>query len=485
MPSNRFAFPANLGALDVDDESRKAHPDSVVGAILQAAKLLCGQSISLEQLTAPGFQPPGFDHRNRPMLAALATAASRALAGRASMRGQQRIALDLADAEDRLRNIIEATRAGTWERNLQTGEQRINARWAEQLGYTLDELQPVSVETWRRLAHPEDFARAERQAERQQNGEAGLFESEVRLRHRDGRWVWVLSRGQVMSWTVDGQPEWMFGTHLDITDRVNQRIALEMLNQRVRLATDSGGIGIWECDFARELIHCDDWIFRLYGLLPVSGPITVAQWYRLIHPEDLPGLRAALESARVGPADLDTEFRVIWPDGTVRHLRSSGRATRDAQGRALTMTGANWDVSEARRLAARLSAEHELLRVTLAAITDGVITTDAQTCVQWMNPVAERLTGWSCAAAAGRALGEIYRSVDGGTRRAGPDTVIACLAGEAVAPRNRLTLLLSRDGAEHAIDERATPIRDGAGSVTGAVLVFRDVTVYQSAPGVR
>ncbi len=118
-----------------------------------------------------------------------------------------------------LASIIEGTNVGTWAWNLQTGETRYNERWAGIIGWRLDELQPVSADTWHDHLHPEDLARSGQALQAHCQGEAPFYECEVRMRHRDGHWVWVHTRGRVFTRTADDQPEWMYGTHQDITER--------------------------------------------------------------------------------------------------------------------------------------------------------------------------------------------------------------------------------------------------------------------------
>lgn len=129
----------------------------------------------------------------------------------------------------RLENIIHGTDVGTWEWNVQTGETRFNERWAQIIGYRLEELQPVSIETWLRFAHPDDLVQSGIELERHFNGEIDTYDQEARMRHKDGHWVWVLDRGRIITWTEDGKPEWMAGTHLEITSRKNATEQLSTL----------------------------------------------------------------------------------------------------------------------------------------------------------------------------------------------------------------------------------------------------------------
>lgn len=131
----------------------------------------------------------------------------------------QRARMALEDERRRLANIIEGTHVGTWEWNVQTGETRFNERWAQMIGYTLADLEPVSIETWVKYTHPEDLVASEAALEAHFKGKADFYEVECRMAHRDGHWVWVLDRGKVFAWADDGTPLMMFGTHQDITQR--------------------------------------------------------------------------------------------------------------------------------------------------------------------------------------------------------------------------------------------------------------------------
>jgi two-component system cell cycle sensor histidine kinase/response regulator CckA len=125
----------------------------------------------------------------------------------------------LRDANWRLESIIEGTHVGTWEWNVQTGETVFNEVWAQIIGYTLDELAPISIKTWETLVHPEDLKQSGELLERHFAGELPDYDLECRMKHKDGRWVWVYDRGRIITRTGDGKPLMMFGTHTDITDR--------------------------------------------------------------------------------------------------------------------------------------------------------------------------------------------------------------------------------------------------------------------------
>jgi diguanylate cyclase (GGDEF)-like protein/PAS domain S-box-containing protein len=135
----------------------------------------------------------------------------------------------LNDAHWRLKSIIEGTHIGTWEWNIQTGETVFNDVWAQIIGYTLDEISPTSINTWENFTHPDDWKQSAELQARHLSGELPYYDIESRMKHKDGHWVWVHSRGSVISRSADGKPLMMFGTHNDITDR--KRLEEKLLHQ--------------------------------------------------------------------------------------------------------------------------------------------------------------------------------------------------------------------------------------------------------------
>ncbi len=129
-----------------------------------------------------------------------------------------------------------------------------------------------------------------------------------------------------------------------------------------------------------------------------------------------------------------------------------------------------------RQREASLRASETHLRITLDSIGDGVITTDIASRVQRMNPVAERLTGWSLAEARDRNLSDVCRVLDGQTRTAAGDPAAEAIASGTLVELDTHCVLVARDGAEYQISSSGAPMRDAEGQLVGAVLVFRDVT---------
>ena len=132
--------------------------------------------------------------------------------------------------------------------------------------------------------------------------------------------------------------------------------------------------------------------------------------------------------------------------------------------------------AELTQAVAALGAERELLRTTLGSIGDGVIATDNEKCVTFLNPVAETLTGWSSADAAGVPLEQVFRIVNETSRQPVENPALRALTEGVIVGLANHTLLIARDGTERPIDDSAAPIRNASGVVAGSVLVFRDIT---------
>jgi PAS domain S-box-containing protein len=134
------------------------------------------------------------------------------------------------------------------------------------------------------------------------------------------------------------------------------------------------------------------------------------------------------------------------------------------------------DVTEFKGTEETLRHEREQLQVTLKSIGDGVIVTDDQCRVAFLNPVAETLTGWTQEHASGQLLDRVFRIVNADTRESVPNPALRSLREGSIVGLANHTILISRDGTERQIDDSSAPIKYPGGGIRGAILVFRDVT---------
>jgi PAS domain S-box-containing protein len=183
------------------------------------------------------------------------------LVGEAILRKQADIRLK--EEQQRLASIIEGTHVGTWEWNVQTGETIFNETWAQMIGYTLKELEPINIQTWTRLAHPDDLKRSAALLEEHFAGKSPYYDCEARMRHKEGHWIWVHDRGRVFSRIEDGKPLLMYGTHADITERKRfeekLRAANDALKEAIqranRMASEADAANAAKSEFLANMSH--------------------------------------------------------------------------------------------------------------------------------------------------------------------------------------------------------------------------------------
>lgn len=133
----------------------------------------------------------------------------------------------LRESQERYELALRGAELGTWDWNVKTGKTSFNRRWAEMLGYRVEDLAP-DVSTWEKLVHPEDMPEAKKKLENHFNGYTSFYTVEHRLKTRTGEWLWVLASGSVFERDTDGKPVRAVGIHLDIDDRKRaERLAQE------------------------------------------------------------------------------------------------------------------------------------------------------------------------------------------------------------------------------------------------------------------
>ncbi len=171
---------------------------------------------------------------------------------------------ELRRSEARLHSVIEGTNVGTWEWNVQAGETVFNERWAEMAGYRLEELAPVSIKTWRDLAHPDDLEESDRQLMEVFGRKRPYYDIECRMKHRNGNWIWVNDRGKVIEWSADGKPVRMVGTHTDITERKQTEQQIIEYNQLLHSILAASPVGIGKVK-DRKISWVNDTLCRISG----------------------------------------------------------------------------------------------------------------------------------------------------------------------------------------------------------------------------
>jgi DNA-formamidopyrimidine glycosylase len=173
---------------------------------------------------------------------------------------------------------------------------------------------------------------------------------------------------------------------------------------------------------------------------------------------------------------FESVHRLKHTDGEWRWVIGRACARVDDQGRLRRLIGVELDITERKLYEEALFREKESAQITLQSIGDGVITCDAHGRVEYLNPVAEELTGWRLEDSLGRTIDEIFRSFHEETCEPLENPLAVAVRRIRSIKSVRPMLLIRKDGNELYIESTASPIRDGSGTVTGGVLVFHDVS---------
>ena len=251
---------------------------------------------------------------------------------------------------------------------------------------------------------------------------------------------------------------------------------LEEMEERNELINLTANDGIWDFDGQTKKISLSRRWKEMLGYDQDRDDV-LPDWYRLVHPDDMARVQAKMREHLEGKTPFfESMHRMKHQNGEWRWMTSRAKALQDEKGRLIRLLGVEVDITERKLYEEALFREKESAQITLRSIGDGVITTNADCVVEYINPVAEELTGWKVDDASGRPVDEIFRGFHEETCEPLENPLAVAIRRNRSIKSVRPTLLIRRDGNELYIESCASPIRDGKGEVTGGVLVFHDVS---------
>ncbi|HDS0951479.1 TPA: PAS domain S-box protein [Stenotrophomonas maltophilia] len=290
---------------------------------------------------------------------------------------------ELAEDRRRLAMIIDGTAAGTWEWNVQTGQMRVNARWAEIVGYRLDELEPVCQKTFITLVHPDDLARSDAALDAHFEGRTDHYMCLLRMRHKNGQWIWIHDRGRVFEWDGQGKPLWMAGAHADVTELQQARQDAAEMRQRLQALVDaSDEVAVMATDPEGTITLFNTGAERLlgYSAEDVVGRADPGIFHDpdemsayLAPLADAQGVRPTRFKALTAQAQGQTfsrQWTFLRKDGQRRQVRLSISPMDGTDGQRIGYVGMAIDITEIQqaRAEARLAAEKFAGAFTSAAL---------------------------------------------------------------------------------------------------------------------
>jgi len=269
----------------------------------------------------------------------------------------------------------------------------------------------------------------------------------------------------------------LFGSSLATgLERVADRRILEDFRERNELVTMTANDGVWDFDGINKQLSLSPRWRRMLGY-PLDDSELDLDWYQLVHPDDMARVQTLMRQHLEGDTPFfESTHRMKHQNGEWRWMTSRAKAVIDENGRLIRLLGVECDITERKIYEDALFREKESAQITLQSIGDGVITTDAECNVEYVNPIAEDLTGWKVDDASGRSIDEIFRAFHEETCEPLENPMGVAINRDRRIKSVRPTLLIRRDGNELYVESTASPIRNGKGEVTGGVLVFHDVS---------
>jgi len=279
-------------------------------------------------------------------------------------------------------------------------------------------------------------------------------------------------------------PDWGADLHLALKlvgvsvasglERIELQEDLFTVQERDRLVTQTANDGLWDYDVRDNSMYFSP---RWRVMLGYAEGVEVPEWRLLVHPDDFARVQDQLREHLEGRTELfESVHRMQHASGEWRWIQSRVQGRLDENRRLRRLVGVETDITERKLYEEALFREKESAQITLQSIGDGVVTTDAEARVQYLNPVASELTGWKLDDAVGRSIDEIFRGFHEETCEPIENPVAIAMRRNRPIKSVRPALLIRRDGNELYIESTASPIRDPVGNVSGGVLVFHDVS---------
>ncbi len=385
---------------------------------------------------------------------------------------ERRAAADaLARERERLAHILDGIHAGDGEWNVQTGQILLSPRWGAMFGWTAEELGArLMAPQWLELMHPDDLPAAYEDVRRHLRGETPLFRHELRMRHRDGRWLVIDLRGCVTSRTPDGRPEWFSGTHIDVT-------AARRATRRWQARAEMSGDWFWETDAGHRFIELSGNGQRgvAIGIDRIVGHRRdELSWTH--EPEGFDGwdgFHAMLD--RHEPFQ-GVCYRVHRRDGSDGWLEIDGRPLFGDDGAFLGYEGVGRDVTERRRATEELRGSLALIDALFEGIPIPVVLKDADGRLRRVNKAYARLVGRDAAQLVGASVREVASEQTAEAHEAEDRALVQCPGTRTYEIHQPM-----HSGAlGDALVSKST-LLDAEGRVSGLVATIVDISAQKAA----
>ena len=255
---------------------------------------------------------------------------------------------------ERLRFVLEASQLALWDWDMVTGEIFVDTRWAAMIGYTVEELAPVTIERFSSLVNPADAERVFDLVAKHDRGDTPFYEAEFRFRHKDGHWAWVRARGLIVERKDDGAPSRMTGVHEDITERHDVYLQLQVRSRQLEAAQRLGKIGSWYWDLSTDEVNWSDELFTMQGFDPAEPVPPASRHAELFTEKSWELLSAALTTVSTSGEPYELELEMERGAGPIGWMLARGEAVRNEYDEIVGVFGIAQDITARKHAEERL-----------------------------------------------------------------------------------------------------------------------------------
>lgn len=379
-------------------------------------------------------------------------------------------------SELRFRKIYEKGPFGMLLVNSELKILMANPHFCQMLGYSEDEILQMSLTD---VSDSDDLKLDVPFIKQMFRGELGLYKTEKKYIHRNGTIIWG-----ALTVTPNFDESGNFLYNLAIVEDISRRKIAEeeisRLNERISTATRVAGVGIWDWNILDNVLVWNEQMYSLYGVKSSEFSGAFEAWTKGLHPDDMEMAIEQSDKAVRGEADYDTEFRVVWPDDSIHFIKAKGEVFFNDEQMPVRMMGVNYDITSRKEAEIALFASKIQLETALKSMTDAVFITDSAGHFVHINDAFASFLKFSDKSECPSAQSDYNKllelsNADGTITPVENWAVPRALRGEIAT--NAEYYLRRKDTGESWIGSYSfAPVRSENGTISGAVVVARDVT---------
>ncbi|MFU8812505.1 MAG: PAS domain-containing protein [Balneolaceae bacterium] len=380
----------------------------------------------------------------------------------------------IEEHRERLRIATDSANVALWEWHPKTGKVVIDEVWARLAGYTLEELEPIEIQTWYDRLHPDDHDVFERTVEDYFAGKIPIYQCEVRMRHKEGHWVWILDRGRVVERDENGEPVRLVGTHVDITEQKRREQKITEQKRLLRESQRVANLGTYVLDLETGKGELSSVLKRMIGV-DEDVEATLDLWASLLHP-DYSHISKEFDLAMEERRPFQAEYKLIRADdGAERWIFEKADIEFSTDGEITQVIGTMQDITPIKEAEQKLEEERNRFQITTNLISDVVWEWDLLKETIWWSEGLRETFGYD--------PGTFDDSVELWKSRIHPDDadrvhngILQALEESDVMNWSTEYRYLTKEGDEKIVEDSVHIYRDSGGTAIRVVGALVDLT---------